>query len=101
MHAGRLRIVRGSRNLLTHHPAESYPGLLVWRGAGWPVGVIAPDDGQTIVARGGEKAYGYETVDGGRADEFELLPGDRATLARSGLPFALVEWRIERLDETV
>ena len=28
-----------------------------------------------------------------------IAPGDRATLVRSGLPFALVEWRVERRVE--
>jgi hypothetical protein len=85
------------RNLLTIHGPESYPGLLVVKpGAGWQVFVIVPDDGATVLARGGEKVYGYETVDGGRAEGFELRPGDRATLVRSGLPFSLVEWRVNR-----
>ena len=84
------------RNLLTTHPSEAYPGLIVWRGAGWALGVIVPDDGQVIEARGGEQTYAYDTVDGGHAEGFELRPGDRAILARSGLRHALVEWRIER-----
>lgn len=88
---------QAGRNLLTPHGPEGYPGLLVVRpGERWAVHVIVPEDGATIVARGGEKIYAYETVDGGRADGFELHPGDRATLVRSGLPFSLVEWRVER-----
>lgn len=88
---------RGGRNLVTTHGPESYPGLLVVKpGPDWQVWVIVPEDGQTVRAVGGERTYGYETVDGGRAEGFELRAGDRATLVRSGLPFSLVEWRIER-----
>jgi hypothetical protein len=85
------------RNLVTLHGPEGYPGHLVVKpGPNWAVHVIVPEDGATVVALGGERIYGYETVDGGRADAFELRPGDRATLVRGGLPFALVEWRVER-----
>lgn len=88
---------RSGRNLLTPHGPESYPGLLVVKpGPSWEVFVIVPEDGATIVARGGEKVYAYETFDGGRAEGFELRPGDRATLERSGLSHSLVEWRVER-----
>jgi hypothetical protein len=69
-------------------------------GLDWQVWVIVPEDGQTVRAVGGERTYGYETVDGGRAEGFELRAGDRATLVRSGLPFALVEWRIERAPQS-
>lgn len=87
------------RNLLTIHGPERYPGLLVVKpGHDWEVFVIVPDDGATVLAQGGEHVYSYETVDGGRADAIELRPGDRATLVRSGLPFSLVEWRIERAN---
>ena len=90
-------VYRSGRNLLTTHGPEEYPGLLVVKpGTGWDVFVIVPEDGSTVVARGGERVYGYETADGGRADAFELHPGDQATLARSGLPFSLVEWTVER-----
>ena len=89
--------VQSGRNLLTPHGPEQYPGLLVVKpGPEWDTFVIVPEDGQTILARGGEKVYGYETVDGGCAEAFELRPGERATLLRSGLPFSLVEWQIER-----
>ncbi len=89
--------LRAGRNLLTPHGPDQYPGLLVVKpDPRWEVHVIVPDDGATIVARGGEKIYAYETVDGGRADGFELRPGDRATLVQSNLPFFLVQWRIER-----
>ena len=89
--------VQGQRNVLTTHDPSAYEGVLVVRpGPQWEPWVIVPNDGQTIVARGGEKTYGYETIDGGRAVGFELRPGDRATLVRSGLPYAFVEWRIER-----
>ena len=85
------------RNLLTPHGPEDYPGHLVVKpGTRWEVSVIVPQDGSTIVARGGETVYAYETPDGGQAAGFELRAGDRATLTRSGLPFSLVEWSIER-----
>lgn len=88
---------QSARNLLTPHEPEGYPGLLVVKpGPEWDTRVIVPEDGATIVAKGGEKVYGYETVDGGRAEAFELRPGDRATLVRSGLPFSLVVWQVER-----
>jgi hypothetical protein len=91
------RTLRSGRNLLTPHRPESYPGLLVVKpGPEWDTFVIVPEDGQTVLALGGEKVYGYETVDGGRAEAFELAAGERATLVRSRLPFALVEWLIER-----
>jgi hypothetical protein len=89
--------VVGGRNLLTPHDPESYPGLLVVRpGPRWEVCVIVPNDGETIVGRGGEETYAYATVGGGRAGGFSLRPGDRATLLRSGLSHSMVEWRIER-----
>ena len=88
---------RSGRNLLTAHRPEDYPGLLVVKpGPGWDISVIVPDEGATVVARGGESVYGYETPDGGQATGFELRAGDRATLTRSGLPFCLVEWSVER-----
>ena len=88
---------RSGRNLLTTHGPEGYPGLLVVKpGPEWAVSIIVTKDGATILARGGEKVYGYDTVDGGHADGFELRPGDRATLTQSSLAFSLVEWRIER-----
>jgi len=90
------RRVQAGRNLLTPHDPENYSGLLVVQpGPEWDTFVIVPEDGQTIVALGGEKVYGYETVDGGRAEGLDLGRGDRATLVRSGLPFSLVEWQIE------
>lgn len=92
-----LETVRGARNLVTPHPPDSYPGFLVVRpGPGWKLWIIVPEDGQTIEALGGEETYGYVTVDGGVAQGFVLHAGDRATLVRSGLPHAFVEWRIER-----
>ena len=88
---------RSGRNLLTTHGPDAYPGLLVVKpGPDWDVFVIVPEDGATVEARGGEKVYAYATVDGGSADGFELRPGDRATLSRSGLPYSLVEWIVER-----
>jgi hypothetical protein len=87
----------GGRNLVTTHGPECYPGQLVVKpGPRWDVFIIVPADGATVVARGGERVYAYDTVDGGHAEGFSLAEGDRATLVRSGLPFALVEWRIER-----
>ncbi len=87
----------GGRNLVTRHEPDDYDGLLVVRpGSLWTIKVIVPEDGQTIRARGGEKMYPYETVDGGRAQGFELALGDRATLVRSGLPYSFVEWRVVR-----
>jgi hypothetical protein len=87
----------GARNLVTPHAPKQYPGLLVVRpGPEWSVSIIVPEVGETVHALGGEKAYEYETADGGRAEGFELRPGDRATLVRAGLPFAMVEWRVER-----
>lgn len=91
-----------ARNVLTLHPPESYPGLLVVKGAPqWQVWVIVPEDGQTILASGGEKVYAYDTVDGGHAEGWELRRGDRATLVRSGQPHGFAVWRIERSPETV
>jgi len=91
------RTYRSGRNLLTPHGPESYPGLVVVKpGPQWDTFVIVPEDGATIVGLGGEKIYAYETVDGGRAQELELRPGDRAILVRSDLPFALVEWKVQR-----
>ena len=92
-----VEIVQGGRNVLTPHDPSAYAGLLVVKpGPRWEPWVIVPNDGQTIEARGGEKTYGYETIDGGHAAGFELRPGDRATLIRSGLPYSFVEWRLER-----
>jgi hypothetical protein len=89
-------VVRGGRNLLTPHAAEGYPGVRVLRPGRWDLSLIVPEVGQTIVALGGEHAHAYETVDGGRAEAFELRPGDRATLLGRDLPFCLCEWRILR-----
>jgi len=92
-----METLRGGRNVLTTHGPDAYPGLLVVKpGPQWQAWVIVPEDGQTITARGGERTYSYETVDGGRAQGFQLQAGDQATLSRSGLPFAMVEWRILR-----
>ena len=87
---------RGGRNVLTPHPVEAYPGLPVLPGPEGQVRVIVPRVGETIVAVGGERLHGFETVDGGLAGGFDLGPGDRATIVREGLAHSLVEWRIER-----
>jgi hypothetical protein len=85
------------RNLMTTHGAECYPGLRVVRpGPLWSIGLIVPEDGQTVVARGGERIHGYETMGGACAQAFQLEGGDRATLVRSDLEASLVEWRVER-----
>lgn len=87
----------GARNLITPHGVDDYPGLLVVRpGPGWDMAVIVPKDGDTIMARGGELTYSYETADGAHAQGFRLRSGDRATLVRSGLSHSFVEWKIER-----
>jgi len=97
--AAAVETVRGARNLVTPHPPESYPGLLVVKpGPGWKLWIIVPEEGQGVAALGGEQAYDYVTLDGGRAQGFELRRGDRGTITRTGLPHAFVEWRIERAE---
>ena len=91
-----VEVVRGGRNVLTSHDADSYPGLLVVRPGKWDLRLIVPKAGQGFVALGGEKVYAYETIDGGRAEGFELRRGDRATVVSLDLPFSFAEWRIER-----
>lgn len=91
-----VEVLRGGRNVLTGHPAEAYPGLLVVRPGQWDLSVIVPTAGQGFVALGGEKVFAYETVNGGCAEGFELRPGDQATVVALDLPFAFAEWRIER-----
>ena len=89
----------GAVNLVTPHPASAYQGVLAVKpGPLWEVAVLVPNDGQTFVALGGERAYGYQTVDGGQAQEFELRKGDRATRLRSDLPHSMGEWRIDRAE---
>lgn len=89
-------VLVGGRNLLTPHAAAAYPGVRVISPGEWDERLIVASEGQTIVALGGERAYAYETVDGGRAEGFVLEAGDRATLVRAGLPFELAAWRIAR-----
>jgi len=88
------------RILMTPHATEDYPGLQVVRpGPLWSLGLLVVEDGQSFVARGGERVYPYQTRDRVRADGFELHAGDRVTLVRSGRPAFLVEWRVERARE--
>jgi len=90
---------QGGRNLVTPHGPADYPGLTVVRpDPRWAVSVICPEPGQTIVAKGGERLYAYQTVDGAPADGFELRPGDQATLVRCDLPFSFSEWRLTRAE---
>jgi hypothetical protein len=85
------------RILMTPHATQDYPGLMVVRpGPLWSLGLLVVEDGQSFLAKGGERVYPYETRERVRADGFELRAGDRVTLVRSGLPAFLVEWRIER-----
>lgn len=88
--------LRGGCVLQTPHPATDYPGLTVIEVPGWPVRVIAPEAGQTVIGRGGELLYSYELPNGVQATGFTLAPGDRATCVRTELPHSLAEWRIER-----
>ena len=90
-------ILQGGRNVLTPHASDAYPELRVIRPGRWDLSLILPEPGQTIRALGGERVFAYETVDGGRAQGFELRAGDRATLVRKDLPYCLAEWRIERV----
>ena len=82
---------------MTPHASDQYAGLLVIIVApGWPYNVIVPNDGETIVALGGERILAYTTPSGTVAEGFELRPGDRATRVKSGLPAHLAEWKVER-----
>src|SRR5262249_16586067 len=94
-----VELVRGGRNVLTPHEAQSYPGLRVICPGHWDLSLIVPNPGDTIVALGGETLYAYETIDGGVAQGFQLRPGDRALLVRKDLAFCFAEWRIERAGE--
>ena len=88
---------RGSCNPMTPHGCDKYQGLLVVDVApGWPYNVIVPNDGETIVALGGERILAYKTPSGAVADGFTLRPGDRATRVRSDLPSHLAEWKVDR-----
>jgi hypothetical protein len=88
---------RAGWHLMTVHSPDSYPGLQVVKGGhAWLEWVILGRLGQTVVARGGEEMYGYETSRGVRADGFVLRAGDRATIVEAGLPSSLAQWRIER-----
>lgn len=88
---------RAGWHLMTVHGPAAYPGLQVVKGGqAWLEWVILGSVGQTVVARGGEQMYAYETSSGGRAEGFVLRQGDRATIVRAGLAASLVEWRLER-----
>jgi hypothetical protein len=87
-----------SRNLLSPHGETDYPGLLTYRVSGWPSVFVIPEPGQTIVALGGEEAYGYETTGGVRADPIRLAKGDRATVASWDASAFLAVWRVERAE---
>jgi hypothetical protein len=93
---GTSEMFRSGRAVLTPHSIDSYPGLRVIRPGRWDLSLILPRPGQTIVALGGERTIAYETVDGGRAQGFELREGDQAHLIRSDLEYCLAEWQIER-----
>src|SRR5262245_44795336 len=85
------------QNLLTPHGPSCYPGITVVRLAPHHAeSFICPEDGQTIVALGGEKIYSYQTPTGASAQGFRLHKGDRATRVRSDLPFFLCAWRVVR-----
>ena len=84
------------RNVMTPHPPEAYPDRLVVVPGGWKVSVICLQPGEWFVAHGGERVYGWETVDGHRAERLDLGPGDRATLDAAGLPHGFARWRVER-----
>ena len=95
-----VEIYRGSLNPLPPHACDRYAPLLVVHPApGWPYNVIIPNDGETILALGGERILAYTTPGGGVAQAFELRPGDRATRVRPDLPFHLAEWRVERASQ--
>jgi hypothetical protein len=95
--AGVAETYRTCRNVVSPHGPEAYPGVLAVRpGPGWTVSALCLQPGESFVARGGERVYGYETIDGVRADAFRLATGDRATLVAAGLPHGLAEWRVDR-----
>lgn len=85
-----------SRNLLTPHGEADYPGIGTYRIEGWPTLFLLPKPGDTVDAHGGEEAYGYETVDGVKADAIRLEPGDRATVVSWDGPAFLAVWHVER-----
>lgn len=91
-----VEIYRGAHHLTTHHPKEDYPGLLVVIPFEWSFAVIVPQDGQTIVARGGERLIPFPTISGQEAQGFTLSPGDRATRIRTDLPNSFAEWHVVR-----
>jgi len=98
---GAIERYRAGRNLMTPHGAAAYPGLRVIKpGPGWSGWLIVPGDGQTVVARGGERVLAYRAISGPEAAGFVLAAGDRARMVAWDLPASLVEWEIERAEAT-
>lgn len=91
-----MEIYRGAHNLKTTHGAEHYPGFRVVVPCQWSYGVIVPRDGQTLIARGGERLIPFRTAAGAEAQGFTLAPGDRATRVRTDLPHSFAEWHVSR-----
>lgn len=91
-----MEIYLGAHNLKTTHGPEQYPGFLVVIPCQWSYGVIVPQDGQTLIARGGERLIPFRTAGGAEAQGFTLAPGDRATRVRTGLAHAFAEWHVIR-----
>jgi hypothetical protein len=97
MAAGVVELYRSGRNLQTPHPADAYPGLRVVKpGPEWTTSIIVPADGQTVIARGGERVLAYVTPSGVRAAGFVLGAGDRARMVAWDLAASLVEWEVTR-----
>lgn len=98
-HPEPLELYRGAQNLTTPHRPADYPAeLRVVVPCEWSFGVIILEDGQSFVARGGERLIAYRTAHGGIAQGFTLRPGDRVTRLRSDLPHAFAEWQVQRFQ---
>lgn len=98
--AEQVEIYRGAHHLTTQHGQEHYPGLLVVVPFAWSFGVIVPQDGQTIIGRGGERLIPFRRIKGEPAQGFTLAPGDRATRVRMDLPDSFAEWHVVRCART-